>query len=597
MSLRLSGFSDNPMGSRSDFQEAARALNEPLMPFLQRDGAALDLEEGAAKFDMRASSLEGVARPLWGLVPLALGGGCFPHSLLFQRVLCEGVDPDHPHFWGAVGDVDQRAVEMAAIGFLLAALPEQGWDNLPKASQCQLASWLSAMQTRQMPQNNWLFFTVLVQAGLKRVGRGDLVDKALEHKYLQQLADWYRGDGWYGDGGSGAVDHYGGFAMHFYGLLYGWLKGDQPDDFAELFRQRAAAFAVPFSHWFADNGEAMIQGRSLTYRFATAAFWGMLAVSGERPLSIGQIKGLWARQLRVWRDRPIFRTDGTLSRGFAYPSLLVCEDYNSPTSPYWAMKAFMPLALDQDSDFWQAEEEPLSDCRSVYAMPHADSLIQRVDGHAISHFAAPIHTWLQMDKYNKFAYSTVCGFDVSSLQYANMGIFGDNLVAFSLDEGANWQMRQKNLDVCVAENALSVRWSTGALEVETRIEIVGEGMFTRSHAFELASPAQVVETGFAVNQWYHEAEQLPLSDMQQAIILHGENALSGIMALDDHPRQSIACGRVNSNLLCPRTLVPGFSLSLPAGKHQVKHGFWLSPDKRPDKFKDKCADFLALQGV
>ncbi|WP_373235550.1 DUF2264 domain-containing protein [Cohaesibacter celericrescens] len=591
MSLRLDGFSDNPMRSRADFQDAARALNKPLIPFLDRGGAALDLEEGAAKFDMRASSLEGVVRPLWGLVPLALGGGAFSHWPLFQRAICEGVDPEHPRFWGAIGDVDQRAVEMAAIGFLLAALPNEGWDQLPETSQEHLVNWLSAMQKVPMSQNNWLFFTVLVQQGLKRIGRGDIVDLALEHKHLQQLADWYRGDGWYGDGGSKAVDHYGGFAMHFYGMLYGWLKGDQPDEFSVLFRKRASEFAVPFSHWFADNGEAMIQGRSLTYRFATAAYWGMLAVSGERPLSIGQIKGVWARQLRVWRDRPIFRSDGILSRGFAYPSLMVCEDYNSPTSPYWAMKAFMPLALDEASDFWQADEEPLDDLRSVYAMPHADSLVQRVEGHAISHFAAPIHTWLQMDKYNKFAYSTVCGFDVGSLQYANMGIFGDNLLAFSFDDGANWQMRQKNLDVCVADDNLTVRWSTGALEVETKIEVVGDGLFTRSHAFELSVPTQVVETGFAVNQWYREAERLDPADAHQAILLNGENALSGILPMDDLPRQSIACGRVNSNMLSPRTLVPGFSLSLAAGNHQIKHGFWLSPDKR----EEKCEAFLALQ--
>lgn len=70
-------------------------------------------------------------------------------------------------------------------------------------------------------------------------------------------------------------------AMHFYGLIYAWLTRDAPDAYSDLFRARARAFAEPFRHWFADEGEAMIQGRSLTYRFATAGFYA-LAVVGER---------------------------------------------------------------------------------------------------------------------------------------------------------------------------------------------------------------------------------------------------------------------------------------------------------------------------
>ncbi|WP_316860839.1 DUF2264 domain-containing protein [uncultured Cohaesibacter sp.] len=573
MSLLLTGFSDNPMQSRADFQKAARSLVEPLVPFLERDGAALDLEEGAANFDMRASYLEGVARPFWGLVPLALGGGSFKHWDLFRRALVEGTSPDHPNRWGPVGEVDQRAVEMAAIGFLLALLPEQGWAPLGEQEKDNLAHWLAGLQQREVSANNWKFFTVLVQEGLRKVGRADLVDDKLEKSHLQQLADWYRGDGWYGDGGSGAVDHYGGFAMHFYGMLYAMLKRGQDDPFACLFEERAAAFAEPFSHWFADNGESMIQGRSLTYRFATSAYWGMLAASGLRPMEAGVIKGLWARQIRQWCNRPIFRPDGVLSRGYAYPNLHVCEFYNSPTSPYWAMKAFMPLALDEDSDFWQAEEKPLPERKKICAMPHADSLLQRTDGHAITHFAAPIHTWLQMDKYNKFAYSTLCGFDVMSLQYAHVGIFGDNILALSFDEGANWQMRQRNLDVKVREAELEVRWTSGSQEVTTLIQAGDDGCFTRTHCFELAQSAEVVETGFAVDQWYEEAVRLQFDE--QAVMMKGTNALSIIRANDALARTPLDSLRINSNMASPRTRIPGFRLSLEPGSHRISHAFQL----------------------
>jgi hypothetical protein len=570
----LPGFSDNPLVTRADFQRAAISLIRPLVPFVREQGAALDLDEGGAKFDMRASALEGVARPFWGLAPLLAGGGRFDDWPVFIEALRQGTDPAHPHYWGAIGDLDQRSVEAAAVGFLLALAPDHSWNLLPPEAQGNLAAWLAGIQTAEMSENNWLFFPILAQVGLRRVGRSDLVDDGLERRLLERLSGCYLGDGWYGDGLSGAIDHYGAFAMHFYGLLRAVLMGGH-DEFSRLARQRASAFADPFSHWFADSGEALAIGRSLVYRFATSAFWGMLAVAGEAPLPLGVIKGLWARQIRSWQGKPIFSPDGLLSRGAGYPNLYVCEDYNSPTSPYWAMKAFLPLMLPEDHAFWQTEEDPLPKRAAVCAMPANRTVVQHVDGHSIVHYAAPIHRWLQIDKYNKFAYSTLCGLDVGALQYAVNGIFGDNILAFSFDRSANWQMRLANDEVEIADNRLRISWTSGTQRVLTEIEPVGEGLFVRRHRFRLDQPAVVVETGFAVNAWYREASRVEAGGTP-AVVIVGENAVSGILSLDDHPRSPVDCARINSNTACPRTRVPGFRLELAAGEQAIAHGFWLA---------------------
>ena len=34
------------------------------------------------------------------------------------------------------------------------------------------------------------------------------------------------------------------------------------------------------------------------------------------------------------------------------------KDYNSPQSPYWALKSFLVLALEEDHPFWLAQEAP-----------------------------------------------------------------------------------------------------------------------------------------------------------------------------------------------------------------------------------------------
>ncbi|MEJ2459602.1 MAG: DUF2264 domain-containing protein [Novosphingobium sp.] len=273
-------FSDNPMRTRSDFQHLVGDLVEPLVPYLERQGAAMDFDEGGAAYDMVSSSVEGVSRPLWGIVPLAIGGGTFSHWPLLRRAIAEGTDPAHPRFWGYPEGITQRSVEMAALGVMLLTAPEFGWKPFSAREKDNLVKWLETIQHVRLVDNNWLFFAVLVQEGLRRIGQGDLVDETLQKAYLDRLSSWYLGDGWYGDGPIQTIDHYGGFAFHFYALLYAHFSQNPDKALVTAFRERASAFMEPFSYWFAETGETLMQGRSLTYRFATAAFWGMAAVAG-----------------------------------------------------------------------------------------------------------------------------------------------------------------------------------------------------------------------------------------------------------------------------------------------------------------------------
>ena len=99
----------------------------------------------------------------------------------------------------------------------------------------------------------------------------------------------------------------------------------------------------------------------MTYRFACAGFWAALAFADEEALPWGEVKGYYLRHLRWWARHPITERDGVLSVGFGYANLLMSENYNSPGSPYWAFKAFLPLALDASHPFWTTEEAPSPD--------------------------------------------------------------------------------------------------------------------------------------------------------------------------------------------------------------------------------------------
>ena len=128
---------------------------------------------------------------------------------------------------------------MAAIGFGLALVPEHLWDPLPGSARNNLSRWLNQINHRQVYDDNWYFFRVLVNLGLARVGAAHDADAT--RAALDRLDEFYLGDGWYSDGPLPQCDYYVAFAMHFYGLLYACLNGERDPARAERFRARSAA--------------------------------------------------------------------------------------------------------------------------------------------------------------------------------------------------------------------------------------------------------------------------------------------------------------------------------------------------------------------
>ncbi len=141
-----------------------RDLFLPLKPHFSAGAARVRLGYTGAYYDNHAAELEEFARPLWGLVPLAAGGGTFADWELYRRGLANGSDPHHPEYWGLPADCDQRLVEMAAIGLALALVPEHVWEPLDSRTKKTLTQWLATINRVGIVDSNWLFFRVLVTA-------------------------------------------------------------------------------------------------------------------------------------------------------------------------------------------------------------------------------------------------------------------------------------------------------------------------------------------------------------------------------------------------------------------------------------------------
>lgn len=561
----------NPLGTRADAARLLLDLNAPLRPCFSPGRAQVRLGLDSAHFDRKAEWFEGYARPLWGLAPFAAGGGDFDGWSLFREGLASGSDPAHPEYWEAVTDHDQRSVEMAALGFALALVPEHLWEPLPETAKRNLATWLGGVQRVAMADNNWHFFPVMAGLGMERVGLP--VDEASRDRHLARIEEFYLRDGWYGDGAGGHIDHYNGFALQFYGLAYAALAGGRDPERAARYRDRAVAFARGFRHWFGDDGATLAIGRSLTYRFATAAFWGALAYAGVEALPWGVIRGLWARQIRWWLQQPMLDEAGRMRVGYRWPNLLMSENYNSQGSPYWAFKAFLPLALPDTHPFWQAEEAPHPDADGVTLIPGASMLVRRQGGDVTALPAGPSHDNMRggTEKYAKFAYSTHLGPCLEAARWIHNGACGDNILAVSTDE-RDWHIRRDIPARRLGRDWIETGWSPLAGVEVTTLQFFSEGWEIRLHDLLTDRDVATLESGHAVPCRVRSRKRpggsvLDLLSEGGILLRVGEAAASAILDPLGRRRSGAMDVMANTSLMFPQAAVPVLGGRLPPGRH------------------------------
>jgi hypothetical protein len=559
-------FAHNPLRSRADVQRAMLDLWHPLRPHFVRDGPAVSFGDTEADYGTNARMAEAFLRPLWGLAPLLAGGCEVPDFDVFPRGLAAGCDPTDARYWGPCHDRDQRFVEMAPLALALMLVPEHVFAPLDSSARRDLVAWLSAFNRHLCPDNNWLFFRVLANLGLRSVGAE--FDEARLAADLQRLDAFYKGDGWYHDGDRPRRDYYVPMVMHYCGLLYARHHGESEPTRAAEFRHRAALFAPQFAAWFAADGSAIPYGRSMTYRFAQCAFWGALAYSGVAALPWGQIKGLYLRNLRWWARQPIFTETGLLSIGYRYPNLIMAEAYNAPGSPYFACAAFLPLALPETHDFWQASEEECGG-PAINVQPKAGMVVCRDDlsGHlfALSNNRAaaypPRHS---SQKYSKFAYSTAFGFGVPVGGTSPERGGCDNMLMLT-DDGLDWRVRDEFRDESCAGSTLYTIWLPWPdVEVQTWLSPALPG-HVRAHCIRTRRKLWSFEGGFAASMARSGNGRSSMGPGMACADLG--NAFAGIRDLSTAPRRgAIARDEPNTNLLWPLTLTPGLSGEHPPGE-------------------------------
>ncbi|MNC12992.1 hypothetical protein D3C75_607230 [compost metagenome] len=436
--------------------------------------------------------------------------------------------------------------------------------------------WLNQINAHPCYDCNWLFFNVLVNAGFKRLGLP--YDAEQLENNLRRMDDFYLGEGWYSDGINGHSDYYVPFAIHYYGLLYAKLMEQEDPERSCLFKERARLFAAEFITWFAADGSALPYGRSLAYRFAQSAFWSAYAYAEVEGLPAGVIKGLVLRNLRWWFARPIFDGNGVLTIGYAYPNLVMAENYNAPGSPYWALKTFLPLAFSEEHPFWKEAELPLPEIPAVTVQQPAHLVIVRDAGanHVAAfnsgHLYSNEHTHTSA-KYEKFVYSTGFGFSVPRAEWGlSQGAF-DSMLALSEGGDNLYRVRRRNLESEITDNVLRSVWKPWADVEVTSWIIAGLPWHIRIHRIGTGRELDAAEGGFALGLETEREEKAG----KTGTVVSTAWGTSGVQGLLGYRKAELIWPNANTNLLRPRTVLPTLTASLAPGIHWLASAVYGDP--------------------
>jgi len=340
---------------------------------------------------------------------------------LVRGALLDGTNPSNPHtYWGDITHLDQRIVEAADIAVTVWLSRERVFNRLTPAERSQIMAWLAQVDDKGTYYDNWILFSAMAQAVRLHLGYPAPEDD-LDSR-LDQLADFYRGDGWYVDGPGDEFELYNAWMFSWHFPLWALIDGDRRPDHRRLVLDRARSFIAAFPYFFGANGSYPAWGRSIVYRFAALAGFQTGHLLKIAPADPGLLRRVSSGCIRYFYEHGLFDPNGHFVRqGYHGDFPPAGEAYISPGSPYWCCHGLFALAFDADDPFWTAVESPLPVERGDFDLTlpapgfaisgrKAAGQVLLLNSRSGQPYDAPRHNYTS--KYGKLVYSTHFPFNV-----------------------------------------------------------------------------------------------------------------------------------------------------------------------------------------
>ncbi len=312
---------------------------------------------------IKCAHLEAFGRVMTGIGPwLELGPDDTKEGRVRDRfirmtraALKNSVDPESPDCLNFC-EGDQPLVDAAFLAHGLLRSRTQIWDRLDSQTKARLVSAFRSSRVIKPGENNWLLFSAIVECAMKEFS-GEWEYERIEYA-LSKHEEWYKGDGWYGDGPNLHFDYYNSFVIQpMLTCVLEVVSKYVPEKSKDLQRQikRYARYAEHQERMISPEGAFPAVGRSLAYRFG--AFYALSDASFRQILpskvSPAQVRcGLTAVIRRQISIPGTFDDKGWLRVGFAGSQPSVGEFYINTGSLYLCSAVFVALGLPADSEFW-----------------------------------------------------------------------------------------------------------------------------------------------------------------------------------------------------------------------------------------------------
>ena len=258
-------------------------------------------------------------------------------------------------------------VDAAYLGLAVLRAPRL-FATLDPTTRERLIEAFTATRTIRPGFNNWLLFPATVEAALAHLG--EWWDPMRVDFALRQHAQWYVGDGIYGDGPEFHWDYYDSFVIHPMLTEILEVLGYRTrfaTELRELHQERARRYAVIAERLIGPDGTFPPIGRSLAYRAGAFHALAQTALRGTLPdgLEPAQVRGALTAVIGRTLGAPgTFDADGWLRVGLAGHQPDIAERYISTGSLYLSSLVLLPLGRPPTDPFWTDRPVPWTSQRA-----------------------------------------------------------------------------------------------------------------------------------------------------------------------------------------------------------------------------------------
>ncbi len=250
----------------------------------------------------------------------------------------------------------QQLVDASYVAFALVRAPWL-WENLDKKNQDLMMKSIDTTRRFKPVFSKWIFFSAMNEAFLAKFGYS--WDPMRVDYALQQMEQWYTGDGMYTDGTSFAFDYYNSYVIHPYLAALVDIIGSKTNAYKEMFekiKKRNERYAIIQERLINADGTYPATGRSIIYRGAAFHHLADMAWRKALPkqLSPAQVRCALTAVIRKTLENSTTYKNGWLTIGLYGDQPNLGDFYNNQGSPYIASNIFLPLGLPETDTFWSA---------------------------------------------------------------------------------------------------------------------------------------------------------------------------------------------------------------------------------------------------